>query len=127
MDLYIGNIPKGARTAELKKLVKDTLRENVFSGMFDRLAHLGRLDNGISIAIHSCRDQLDAESYRYGHIKIDSRNLARVVLENIGSASLRGESLSVREYVERDNSRDRRYGGNDWQGEERRSTDRRHA
>lgn len=129
MDLYIGNIPKGARTSELKKLIKDTLRENVFTRLFDQLAHLGRLDKGISIAIHTTRQDAE-EKYRYGHIKIDSRNLARVVLESMGGASLRGECLSAREYVPRDHGRDRRNGGHPaqaWQGEERRSGDRRRA
>jgi len=125
MDLYIGNIPKGARTAELKKLVKDTLRENLFSGMFDRLDHLGRLENGITIDIHTCQDVDESERYRYGHIKIDSSNLARVVLENIEGASLRGETLTVREYVERDNCHERRMSASDWQDEERRSAERR--
>jgi hypothetical protein len=129
MELYIGNIPKGARTSELKKLIKDTLKENVFSRLFDRLAHLGRLDGGISIAIHTTVTRHDTEDkYRYGHIKVDSSNLARLLLENVGGASLRGEALSVREYIPRDTTRDRRCdtaSAQHWQGGERRVAERR--
>lgn len=128
MELYIGNIPKGARPTELKKLIKDTLRDSVFSGLFKRMDASGKLDNGIAVAIHNSKSD-SADSYRYGRVSVDSSNLARLVLDNMNGANLRGETLHAREIIARDIERDRRNTTNAIENQmsasERRTADRR--
>lgn len=127
MELYIGNIPKGARPTELKKLIKDTLRDSVFSGLFKQMDSSGKLDTGIAVAIHNGKNGTE-DSYRYGRVSIDSSNLARLVLDNINGANLRGETLSAREIIARNTGRDRRNTGDadGWEADtERRSAERR--
>lgn len=125
MELYIGNIPKGARPTELKKLIKDTLRDSVFSGLFKQMDTSGRLDTGIAVAIHNGSNN-SADSYRYGRVSIDSNNLARLVLDNINGANLRGETLNAREIINRNAERDRRNShDNELADAERRMADRR--
>ena len=47
MDIYIGNIPKGTRPTELKKLLKDSVKASVFSRMFEQAVALGRFDSDV--------------------------------------------------------------------------------
>ena len=66
MNIYISNLPKGARSAELKKLVKESIRELVFSGVYNRASNLGRLDDGVQVKIIKNRDQQGRGNKRYG-------------------------------------------------------------
>ena len=130
MEIYIGNIPKGARPTELKKLIKETLRANVFEGMYERMAHMGRLEKGVTVAIHNARrnNSRKKRTYRYGRVNIESNNMARVIMDNMTGTSLRGKALKAREFIERKEDRDRRGSGDasTWRdSEDRRIVDRR--
>ena len=51
MEIYIGNIPKGTRPTELKKLLKESVKASVFTRMYEQAVALGRFDNDIEINI----------------------------------------------------------------------------
>ena len=107
MNIYIGNIPKGTRPSELKRLIKDAIRNNIFQKLYSRLIDLGRLDNGVDIDIHKQRAQ--SGTYRYGKLHIRSNRLGELALETLDGSTLRGESLAIRPYVRRNKSNDSRH------------------
>ena len=51
MEIYVGNIPKGTRPSELKKLLKDSVKERVFKRMYEKALELGRFDENLDIRI----------------------------------------------------------------------------
>lgn len=113
MDIYIGNIPKGTRPTELKKLLKDCVKDSVFSRMYEQAVALGRFDNDIDIDIIKRKRFKKHGYYRYGHIIIKSDRIAPVALEAMQDSKLRGTKLEVREFVNRSPANDRR--ANDWE------------
>lgn len=113
MDIYIGNIPKGTRPTELRKLLKDSVKESVFSRMYEQAVALGRFDNDIDIDIVKRKRFKKHGYYRYGHIIIKSERIAPVALEAMQNSKIRGSKLEVREFAQRDTTNDRR--SEDWQ------------
>lgn len=108
MDIYIGNIPKGTRPAELKKLLKDSVRESVFTRLFEQLVASGRFDNDVDIDIVKRKRFRKHGYYRYGHITIHSDRIAPVALEALKDQKIRGSKLEVRPYIDRTPENDRR-------------------
>ena len=113
MDIYIGNIPKGTRPTEIKKLLKDSVKASVFSRMFEQAVALGRFDNDIEVNIVKRKRFKKHGYYRYGHVIINSDRIAPVALEAMQDSKIRGSKLEVREFVERNSGNDRR--ATDWE------------
>lgn len=122
MDIYVGNIPKGTRPAEIKKLVKETFRGHIFTRIYDRMLSLGRFEQGIAININKKKGRAGG---RYGRIRFQSKRMGELALEILVGSELRGEGISVRPYVERSAENDRRQSGSDWNGRNRRKKERR--
>lgn len=110
MEIYIGNIPKGTRPAELKKLLKDSIKQTVFSRLFDQAASLGRFDNNVEINIVKRKRFRRHGYYRYGHVIINSDRIAPVALEalSLRDCKIRGNNLEIRTFSERNPDNDRR-------------------
>ncbi|MGD8568111.1 MAG: RNA-binding protein [Gammaproteobacteria bacterium] len=108
MDIYIGNIPKGTRPAELKKLLKDSVRESVFTRLFDQLLASGRFDDNVEIDIVKRKRFRKHGYYRYGHLTIHSDRIAPVALEALKERKIRGSELEVRVFSDRNPENDRR-------------------
>ena len=127
MEIYIGNIPKGTRAAELRRLLKDSVKDSVFKRLFEKAVDLGRFDKGIEVDIHQFKRQR-RKNYRYGHINISSDRIAEVALDALQKhGKIRGKPLEVRPFVERNDANDRRSGDtpNTWTKKSRRKQDRR--
>ena len=128
MEIYIGNIPKGTRPTELKKLLKDSVKASVFSRMYEQAVALGRFDNDIEINIVKRKRFKKHGYYRYGHLIINSDRIAPVALEALQDSKIRGSKLEVREFVQRNSVNDRRasdWESKPWNRRQRRKTDRR--
>ena len=128
MEIYIGNIPKGTRPTELKKLLKDSVKASVFSRMYEQAVALGRFDNDIEINIVKRKRFKKHGYYRYGHLIINSDRIAPVALEALQDSKIRGSKLEVREFVQRNSANDRRasdWESKPWNRRQRRKTDRR--
>lgn len=126
MELYISNIPKGARPAELKKLAKEQLRGRLFERMYERLTRLGRFDDELDIEIF--KSASGRKGHRYGLVTTQSANFARIIAEALDGANLRGKQLCAREYVKRRAMQDRRHPGwrlRHWPEANRRTSERR--
>jgi hypothetical protein len=108
MDIYIGNIPKGTRPAELKKLLKDSVRESVFTRLFDQMLASGRFDDNVEVDIVKRKRFRKHGYYRYGHITIRSDRIAPVALDALKDSKIRGSELEVRAFSQRDPENDRR-------------------
>lgn len=104
MEIYIGNIPKGTRPSEVRKLIKDSVRNRIFDKMFTRIRDLGRLDDGIGIEILT----LESNKNRYGRLVVTSHRLGELTLTSLKQAKIRGQKLVVRPFVQRDAGNDRR-------------------
>lgn len=128
MDIYIGNIPKGTRPTELKKLLKDSVKASVFSRMYEQAVALGRFDNDIDIDIVKRKRFKKHGYYRYGHIIIKSDRIAPVALEAMQNSKIRGSKLEVREFIQRKPTNDRRaedWESKPWNRRQRRKAERR--
>ena len=128
MEIYIGNIPKGTRPTELKKLLKDSVKASVFSRMYEQAVALGRFDNDIEINIVKRKRSKKHGYHRYGHLIINSDRIAPVALEALQDSKIRGSKLEVREFVQRNSVNDRRasdWESKPWNRRQRRKTDRR--
>jgi RNA recognition motif-containing protein len=128
MEIYIGNIPKGTRPTELKKLLKDSVKESVFSRMYEKAVELGRFDNDIEVNIVKRKRFKKHGYYRYGHLVINSDRIAPVALEALQDSKIRGSKLEIREFVERNSGNDRRssdWESKPWNKRQRRRTERR--
>jgi len=126
MDIYVGNIPKGTRPAELRKLLKDSVKKCLFRRVFNKVLSLGRLDNDVGIDI--CTHKKGDDNYRYGHVSIESDRLAQVAFDSIDGTAIRGESLCIRKFTSRSSKNDRRADEGreaSWHKTERRSIERR--
>lgn len=108
MEIYIGNIPKGTRPAELKKLLKDSVRENVFTRLFDQMLASGRFDNNVDVNIVKRKRFRKHGYYRYGHITVHSDRIAPVALDALKDRKIRGSELDVRVFSQRNPENDRR-------------------
>ncbi|MDH5326714.1 MAG: hypothetical protein OEZ68_10140 [Gammaproteobacteria bacterium] len=108
MEIYIGNIPKGTRPAEVRKLIKDSVKGCIFNKLFDRIRDLGHLDDGIGIEIVPNDKPQDRSKPRYGRLVVSSHRLAQLTLNSLKSAQIRGQSLEVRPFFNRDPENDRR-------------------
>ena len=120
MDLYVGNLPKGTRPAEIKKLIKESFRGHIFQGLYDRILHLGRFEKDMAIDIRNKRGR---RGYRYGKIHFVSERMGLMALDILNGCRIRGAGLAVRPYVARTRDNDRRVDtltANRWSGEERR-------
>jgi len=128
MEIYIGNIPKGTRPAEIKKLLKESIRPNIFQRLYDKIVSLGRLDNDVDIEIYTSKDKTRRKSYRYGQITIKSHRMGPVALEALHNTSIRGSVLNVRKLVVRKSANERRTTSSSdipWTGKSRRKKERR--
>jgi RNA recognition motif-containing protein len=128
MDIYIGNIPKGTRPTELKKLLKDSVKASVFSRMFEQAVALGRFDNDVDINIIKRKRFRKHGYFRYGHMVISSNRIAPVALEAMQNSKIRGSKLEVREFTERSVTNDRRSTDGEtkpWKRRQRRKSERR--
>ncbi|NOZ52433.1 MAG: RNA-binding protein [Gammaproteobacteria bacterium] len=108
MEIYIGNIPKGTRPSEIKKLLKDSIQPSIFQRLFDKIVALGQLDNDIEIEIHTNKNKPQHKPYHYGQMKIKSDRIGPVALEALHNTSIRGSVLKVRKFVARNTTNDRR-------------------
>ena len=106
MDIYVGNIPKGTRPGELKKLIKKAIKNKVFPRLFEKIVATGQIDKGGGIKIHKT-STVNGE-YSYGHIMVQSSGIGRLAIDSLLNAQLRGNCLNAREFVSRDCSNDRR-------------------
>jgi RNA recognition motif-containing protein len=128
MNIYIGNIPKGTRPTELKKLLKESVRASVFSRMYAQAAALGRFDNDVIINIIKRKRFKKHGYYRYGHVDISSDRIAPVALDALQGSKIRNSKLEVREFVKRTQENDRRaidWEAKPWNRRQRRKSDRR--
>ena len=122
MDIYVGNIPKGTRPAEIKKLVKESFRGHIFERIYDRMISLGRFEQGMAVNIK----KHGHHGSRYGRIRFHSQRMGEFALEILRGSELRGAGISVRPYIKRLVANDRRQltkAG--WDGPERRKKERR--
>ena len=127
MDIYVGNVPKGTRPGELKKLIKDSVRERVFKRLYEQALALGRFDD-VEITINKRKRNGKRGYYRFGQITIPSNRIAPVALESLKNSEIRGTKLDVRAFVERKAENDRRAANwreLPWNGRSRRKRDRR--
>lgn len=106
MEIYIGNIPKGTRPGELKKIIKEAVKQKVFPRLFEKIDKSGQLDKGVGIKIHKAKST--DGPYRYGHIVVNSSGLGKLTLDSLIDAEIRGKHLMAREFVERNTDNDRR-------------------
>ena len=128
MEIYIGNIPKGTRPTELKKLLKESVKASVFTRMYEQAVALGRFDNDIEINIIKRKRFKKHGYYRYGHVIINSDRIAPVALEAMQDSKIRGTRLEVREFVKRKPENDRRatdWEAKPWNRRQRRKAERR--
>jgi len=123
MEIYLGNIPKGTRPSEIRKLVKDSFRGHIFERIYDRMITLGRFEQGMAINI---KKRHSRDGGRYGRVRFHSKHMAEFAVELLNGSEIRGEGISVRPYVQRQTDNDRRLteSGN-WKGRDRRKKDRR--
>jgi len=126
MDIYIGNIPKGTRPAELRKWVRESFRNHIFEKIYQRMISLGRFEHGMAVNI---KKRGMRGGGRYGRIRFHSQRMADFALEVLEGTPIRGSDISVRPYIPRHRANDRRKpGGNwvgTWNGVERRRKERR--
>jgi hypothetical protein len=106
MEIYVGNIPKGTRPGEIRKIVKNAIKDKVFPRLFEKIVKSGQIDKGMGVKIHKARSA-DGD-YRYGHVVVHSSGLGKLALDSLLNAELRGNCLSAREYVTRNRGNDRR-------------------
>lgn len=128
MEIYVGNIPKGTRPSELKKLLKDSVKERVFKRMYEKALELGRFDENLDIKIVKQKRFGKHGYYRFGQISIESNRIAPVALESLKNSQIRGNDLDIREFVERNPANDRRAANwreLPWKGRSRRKGERR--
>lgn len=105
MNIYVGNLPKGTRPAEIMKLIKESFRGHIFQGLYARMLDLGRFEAGVAVDIHQQRGR---RGHRYSKIHFRSERMGRVALEVMDGTQIRGMGLAVRAYVERQAENDRR-------------------
>lgn len=108
MDIFVGNLPRAASTADLERL---------FSS-YDKAAH---------IAIKEGHDK-DGNSFRYGVCSMESERAALKAIKALNGHRLLGAELTVHEFIHRNYSNERRALGwrqREWEDEERRRHERR--
>ena len=130
MQIYIGNIPKGTRPSELKKLLKDSVKERVFKRMFEKALELGRFDNNLEVDIIKRKRFGKRGYYRFGQISFQSNRIFTVALDSLKDTQIRGSKLEIRQFVERNSENDRRAANwreQPWKGRTRRKAERRIA
>ena len=128
MEIYIGNIPKGTRPSELKKLLKDSVKERVFKRMFEKALELGRFDDDLEINIIKRKRFGKRGYYRFGQMSVQSNRIAPVALESMKNSQIRGNQLEIRQFVDRNPDNDRRsdnWPEQPWKGKSRRKGERR--
>ncbi len=126
MDIYVGNIPKGTKPAELRKLLKDSVKKCLFRRVFNKVLSLGRLDKDVGVNILTSKK--GTANYHYGHVSIQSDRLAQVAFDSIDGCAFHGESLHIRKFTLRTPKNDRRtenWRECTWNKQERRTADRR--
>jgi hypothetical protein len=106
MEIYVGNIPKGTRPGEIRKIIKNALKDKVFPRLFEKIVASGQIDKGVGVKIRKAKSSHGV--YRYGHVVVHSSGLGKLALDSLLNAQLRGECLSAREFVTRDRDNDRR-------------------
>jgi len=106
MDIYVGNIPKGTRPSELKKLIKKAIKNKVFPRLFEKIVATGQIDKGVGIKIH--KNKTTNGEFNYCHIVVESSGIGKLAIDSLLNAQLRGSCLNAREFVSRDQNNDRR-------------------
>jgi len=123
MEIYMGNIPKGTRPSEIRKLVKESFRGHIFDKIYDRMISLGRFEQGMAVNIKKIHSRGGG---RYGRIRFYSQRMGEVALEILRGSEIRGAGISVRPYIQRKTVNDRRqHSTSNWNGAERRKKERR--
>jgi len=121
MEIYVGNIPKGTRPAEIKRLIKESFRGHIFEKLYAHMLSLGRFEQGMAVNIK----KRAGRGGRYGRIRFHSQRMGEVALEILDGSEIRGTGISVRPFVQRQENNDRRHSEREWNGVERRKKDRR--
>lgn len=106
MEIYIGNVPKGTRPVEIKKLIKNAVKENIFQRLFEKIDSIGQFENNMDVQIHKTNG--GNGKTRYGHVVVGSDRLGRVTVDSLAEAEIRGNCLQVREFITRATHNDRR-------------------
>jgi hypothetical protein len=106
MEIYVGNIPKGTRPGELRKIIKNAIKGKVFPRLFEKIVASGQIDKGVGVKIHKAKNSNG--EYRYGHVVVHSSGLGKLAMDSLLHAQLRGNCLSAREYITRNRDNDRR-------------------
>lgn len=106
MEIYVGNVPKGTRPGELRKIIKNALKEKVFPRLFDKIVASGQIDKGVGVKIR--KTKTTNGEYSYGHIVVHSHGLGKLAMDSLIDAQLRGKNLNAREFITRRQSNDRR-------------------
>lgn len=130
MEIYIGNIPKGTRASEVKKLMRSSLKEHIFTGLFNRIVNLGRLDKDVKIKIIKYKPKNGGNDYRYGRVNMKSDRLAQASVGFLKGSAIRGNVLQIRPFVTRSDANDRRqpdWRENEWNKKQRRISERRQS
>lgn len=111
MEIYIGNVPKGTRPGEIRKLIKNAIKDKVFPRLFEKLIATGQIDKGMGVKIRKTKNTNG--EYRYGHVVVDSSGLGKLTMDLLSNAQLQGNNLNAREFTLRNRDNDRRVA--DWQ------------
>ena len=106
MEIYVGNIPKGTRAGELRKIIKNAIKEKVFPRLYEKIVASGQIDKGVGVKIRKAKTTNG--EYRYGHVVVHSSGLGRLTIDSLLNARLRGNCLSAREFSPRNPANDRR-------------------
>jgi hypothetical protein len=106
MEIYVGNVPKGTRPGEIRKIIKNAIKDKVFPRMFEKIVASGQIDKGVGVKIRKAKTQNG--DYCYGHIVVHSSGLGKLAMDSLLNAQVRGSCLSAREFVAREDSNDRR-------------------
>ena len=128
MQIYVSNIPKGTRPAEIKKLLRDSFKDHVFGKLYEHMLNRGAFEDDVDIDIVHHKPNGTNHDYRYGHLSISSKGLARVAIEALEGREIRGSTISARPYTPRESRNDRRrpdWRDVPWSGTCRRNSERR--
>ncbi len=129
MEIFIGNLPGDINALDLKVLLNNTLRNNVFNKVYDKLISKGLLDKANS-SFRICEKESQGHVSHYGYIDIRSKKIAHVAIEMLDQVNFNGCDIVVREYRHRTYINERRnmkWRENPWCSEERRLIERRDA
>ena len=106
MEIYVGNIPKGSRPGEIRKIIENAIKEKVFPRLFEKIIETGQINKGVGVKIRKTKNTNG--EYRYGHVTVHSSGLGQLAMDSLSNAELRGNCLNAREFITRSQHNDRR-------------------